>query len=50
MWLVYFSAYIFGYLGYLGYQLVTNWLPWLPISWLPCHMVVHVVLITAFGA
>ena len=27
MWLVYFSTYVFGYLGYLGYQLVINWLP-----------------------
>ena len=38
MWLVYFSAYVLGYLV----NLVTNWLP--------CHMVVHVVLITTFGA
>ena len=38
MWLVYFSAYVFGYLV----NLVTNWLP--------CHMVVHVVLIITFGA
>ena len=38
MWLVYFSAYVLGYLV----NLVTNWLP--------CHMVVHVVLIITFGA